>query len=195
MSVVDYFMETNDTATLSLYALNIDAKLRQAQTIEGSATAWGTRGSWSPAQLTFYGWDERLGAGFENASCAESQRDFSMLTARASREFAAALNAAGIQPQLAQYHQNAAITIMANLRRIPQWWSSFGMHAAAEAINTGMLNSSEVAMLAANHLTDVTQICSFSPFNQFWIMQGLSNAGYMTKAREAAKLCWGGQVR
>ena len=51
MSVVDYFMETNDVKTLELYVLNIDAKLQYALSIEGSATGWGQRGSWAPANL------------------------------------------------------------------------------------------------------------------------------------------------
>lgn len=194
MSVVDYYLETNDTDTLSLYTLNIDAKLRHAQSIEGSATGWGTRGAWTPGSLSFFGWDERLGAGFENASCPESQRDYSMLTSRASREFADALTQAGARPDLATYHRAAADTILAQTRKDAEWTSGFGMHAAAEAINTGQLTAAEVAQLAGQ-LEDVTQICSLSPFNQFWILQGLGNAGLFTKARESIDMCWGGQVR
>ena len=83
MSVLEYYNATADADTLELYYLNIDAKLEQAVQLEGSPTAWGARGPWQPAPLSFFGWDERLGAGFENASCIESQRDYSMLTIRA----------------------------------------------------------------------------------------------------------------
>lgn len=193
MSVVDYYLETNDTDTLELYTLNIDAKLKHAQAIEGSATGWGKLKPWSPPRLAFFGWDERLGAGFENASCPESQRDYSMLTSRASREFADALDQAKLRPDLAQAHRQAADQILDNLRQDPNWWQDFGMHAAADAINTGQLTADETAKLVPQ-LEDVTQICSLSPFNQFWILQALGNVGFMTKAKQSIDLCWGGQV-
>ena len=194
MSVADYYMETNDTDTLQLYAANIDAKLKHAQSIEGSASGWGKLKPWHGANLRFFGWDERLGAGFENASCPESQRDYSMLTSRASREFADALQRAGLRPDWVTAHRQAADQILANLRKDPTWWQDFGMHAAAEAINTNQLTAAEVARLVPQ-LEDVTQICSLSPFNQFWILQALGNAGLMAKAQESIDLCWGGQVR
>jgi hypothetical protein len=52
MSVCDYFQATGDVATLELYILNIDAKLRAALAMEGSASGWGSRHPWTPAHLS-----------------------------------------------------------------------------------------------------------------------------------------------
>ncbi len=64
-----------------------------------------------------------------------------MLVARASRYFSQALTAGQLYPSLAKYHLDAANAIMANLRKDPQWFSNFGLHAAAGA---GLMNSSRL---------------------------------------------------
>lgn len=66
LSLVDYFRATNDTGALATYQPFADAKLEHAHVIFGDAST----------PLTFFGWDDRLGAGFFNASTVESQWDF-----------------------------------------------------------------------------------------------------------------------
>ena len=83
---------------------------------------------------------------------------------------------------------------MTNTRQDGQWMVQFGMHAAADAINTDMLTSNEVQVLAAR-FNDQTQICSLSSFNMYWILQALGRLNETSKAEEAIRLCWGGQVR
>ena len=192
MSVTDYHLATGDNATLSLYVLNIDAKLQHALAIEGSAAGWVPgRGGWQPAHLTFVGWDERLGAGFENASCAESQRLYSMLTARACLEFARALQAARLRPDLVTRYQQAAGQIFRQVRALgPDWHASFGLHAASDAINTGLTTETENDDLATRLFGDLATICSHSSFNMYWILQALGRLGDIYSAGEAIERCW-----
>jgi hypothetical protein len=88
----------------------------------------------------------------------------------------------------------AAATILANARADPLWLHSFGLHASADAVNTGLLTAAETSDILTRHFNDVTQICSLSSFNMFWVLQALGNLGLMDKAQEAIRLCWGGQV-
>ena len=98
LSVTDHYTASGDTATLMLYAYNIDAKLRAAIAVEGSGLLWGhgkNRVEWDRARphIDFVGWDERIGAGFEfSDESDEAARLYSMLAARASITFASALD-------------------------------------------------------------------------------------------------------
>jgi len=54
LSLIDYYKYTGDAATLGGYITNVES------TLDGAYAAFGTN-----PNLGFYGWDERLGAGFE----------------------------------------------------------------------------------------------------------------------------------
>lgn len=60
-----------------------------------------------------------------------------------------------------------AIEFVAKQRAVgPQWWSSFGIHAAADAILAGFATPAEVRAMIAAKWTDAHQQVSFTPFNQ-----------------------------
>ena len=86
LSLLDYYRYTGDTATLQHYIPNVKSKLDDALNVYGK----------NP-RLGYYGWDDRLGAGFENHSCPENQQAYQMLTIRACREFAQALGTHSFQ--------------------------------------------------------------------------------------------------
>ncbi len=70
-------------------------------------------------------------------------------------------------------------------------YTDYGLHAAAYAINAHVANPGEMEVLFDRVFNDPVTICSWSPFNQYWILQALSNMGNMDRAIETAKLCWG----
>jgi alpha-L-rhamnosidase len=72
LSLIDYFEYTGDSATLKNYVSNACAKLDDAYTVYGT----------NP-NLEYYGWDERLGAGFEHPNLPEPQNAYKMLSIRA----------------------------------------------------------------------------------------------------------------
>ena len=69
------------------------------------------------------------------------------------------------------------------------------MHAGAEALHApGFAAPAEVDALLAGVLNDASTICSFSRFNQYWIVQGLAAAGALDKAMRVIQLCWGAEL-
>ena len=202
-SVVDYYTESGDDATLTMYARNVDAKLRAAAAVEGSPSRWGAAAAWSRPSLDFYGWDERLGSGFEGGSCNESQRIFSMTIARASLAFATALSSLNASVHsanpwlvsMAAAHRRAHETIAANTLggggTAP--FEHFGMHAAAHAILASIAPVATHAALLTRHFNDSAQICSWAPFNQYWLIQALGVLS-LPHAVDAVTLCWGGML-
>ena len=204
--MVDYYLQSADVDTLTLYALNVDAKLESAIGDEGSADGWLP--PWTPPSLTFYGWDERLGAGFSNGTFSlEAQRAFSMDTARACAAFAAALRslpaAGGLRQKyaaLADKHAAYRNRIANNTRRGPPgnegaapWFAKFGMHASAAAANAGLFaTAAERAAVFSASFNESAQICSLSPFNMAFVLQGLGRLGFPGHALAAVRQCWGG---
>jgi len=84
LSLIDYYNYTGDTATLGNYIANASAKLDSAY------SHYETN-----SKLGFYGWDERLGAGFENPNCKEAENAYKMLSIRVWRKFATAMKEYG----------------------------------------------------------------------------------------------------
>lgn len=72
LSLIDYYNYTGDRQTLDSLTDNACKKLDVAY------AHYGTN-----PDLQFHGWDERLGAGFENPNCDESQNTYKMLSIRA----------------------------------------------------------------------------------------------------------------
>ena len=63
------------------------------------------------------------------------------------------------------------------------WHTDYGTHAAAYAINAQILaKPAEVEALVERELSDAVTVCSWSPFNNYWILQALGNAGKMDQA-------------
>ena len=55
--------------------------------------------------------------------------------------------------------------------------------------------SSEARALVGAWFGNAATACSWSPFNSFWILQALGNAGFGELALAHAKLCWGGMLK
>jgi len=125
------------------------------------------------------------------------QLGFAALTIRACGDFAATLSHAGDHANASKYNATAA-RLATRLRARPSlnggpWHEDYGVHAAAYAINAKILATpAEVTLLAKRELSDAVTVCSWSPFNNYWIVQALGNAGKMDYAAAFVKLCWVG---
>ena len=62
------------------------------------------------------------------------------------------------------------------------WYANLGMHSAADAINANFTEPQERAAMFALYFNDSLQITSFTPFNNYFILQAL---GVMQKWDEA----------
>ena len=183
LSLLDYYDYTGDAATLEKYITNICAKLDDAFRVYGTNPGLG-----------FYGWDERLGAGFEHNSCQESQQAYMMLSIRAWKAFAAAMGRCG-SADLRDKYYNYAGGKMAALRRNATWYQGFGLHASADAVTTGLLNDAEMKAVFAKSFSDRVNRVSFSPFNQYFVIQAFALMDKHDDALSSIHDLWGGMLR
>lgn len=183
LSLIDYYNYTGDRQTLDSLTDNACKKLDVAY------AHYGTN-----PDLQFHGWDERLGAGFENPNCDESQNTYKMLSIRAWNEFAAAMDACG-RSDLAAKYRAYVDEKSRELRDAGGWYDSFGIFAASDAVNAGFTNSGERQGLWRTAFTDRQQRLSYSPFNQYFVIQAMARMGRYPEALTTIDDCWGGQLR
>lgn len=182
LSLVDYVNYTGDTTLAKEYIENADKKLDLAYSHFGK----------SP-KITFYGWDERLGAGFENPS-TDAQHAYSMLSIRAWAEFGKLMRKMG-NLKAADKYQGYATEKMKAIRQDHSWPNTFGFHAAADAINTDLTTQAENDIFFANNFTDRVNRISYSSFNEWFIISAMARAEHFDEAISAIKDSWGGQIR
>lgn len=181
-SLIDYYRYTGDrdgTAALLNCACR---RLDHAYEIYGT-----------DARLNFFGWDERLGAGFENPEIPENRASYQFLAIRAWNGFAGVLSELGREREARKYREWAA-------RKTAEWKAGggrrrkLGLHAGADAINAGLLSKSETAEFSRKFFTDRVNRLSYSPFNEFFILQAMGKAGRYDDALSAVCDMWGGQI-
>ena len=183
LSLVDYYNYTGDTATFGKFLENACKKL------DSACNHYGRN-----PKLKFFGWDERLGAGFENSDCLESQNAYKMLTLRSLMEFAGALDFYG-RKKLAKKYRTFAETKIAELRGDTKWYNDFGVHSAAEALNAGIPDKEEAGILFRKEFSDRLHRLSYSPFNQYFIIQAMARMKKYDEALTSVRDCWGGQLK
>lgn len=183
LSLLDYYHYTGDVALMEEMLENAVTKLDRAYDQYDAN-----------AELAFYGWDERLGAGFETPNIPENQRAYQMLCIRAWTEFAAAMRHMG-RHELAHRYQQYATTKAERLRAAESWWKNFGVHASADAINAVFADRDEQRLIWQNAFADRMQRLSYSPFNQYFILQAMSRMQRHAEAITTVDDCWGGQIR
>lgn len=190
LAAADYLAAAGNGTTAALLAPAIDHALAAADT-----NAFALR----PDLGSFYGWDDRLGGGFQNASTDEAAWDFRFLVVRALGVRAGTLAAAGNASGAAFWAGRAAAGTawLRNALGGAAWATggALGVHAAAEALAApGFAQPGEAAAALSATLSDAATICSLSPFNTFFILEGLAAAGAVDKGVAVAERCWGGML-
>ena len=184
LSLLDFYWYTGDDTTLRQYLENVCKKLDSAYAVFDK----------NP-DLRFYGWDERLGAGFEIwfRPADEPQRAYQMLAIRTWREFADAMERIG-RLDLHDRYSSYAQSKFASVTQAPGWSSTFGIHAAADAANTGMLDTSTLGELYNREFSDRVNRLSISPFNEYFILQALARMNKWDEALCSIRDMWGGMI-
>lgn len=191
LSVHDYYEASGDSAGVTYLTPNVQDHLEQA------ASMWA-----NPQGLRFVGWDDRLGSGFANNTTPETQALYRLLAIRAWTAAAGFLAATG-SPALAARYAALAANRTRDMRASgggsasspAAWYSSFGLHASAEAVTAGFLTPAEAAGVAAGDLGDVVVLPSQSQFNQYFILQALALLGQLDRGVECIALVWGSIVQ
>jgi len=182
LSLVDYFNYSGDSAFLKEYAGNADKRLEKAY-----------NGYDHLPRLNFMGWDERLGAGFENPQIRESQDTYRMLCIHAWAQFAKAMSSIK-DSSLAEKYRHFADSKTRAIRADEKTIRHFGIHAVSEAINAGLGHDSEISKLSGALFSDRLNRLSYSPFNQYFIIEAMASAKQYEAAFTTIKDCWGGQL-
>ena len=183
LSLIDYCNYTGDKNTLNELLENSCRKLDTAYVRFDRSDG-----------LAFNGWDERLGAGFENPDCVESQFVYRTLSIQAWKEFSQLMHWFG-RTDLMKKYEGFANEKIAQMRLSKSWLSSFGVHAAANIVNAGVTIPAEDLALWENSFSNRLQRLSYSPFNQFFIIQAMARMGKQEEALQTINDCWGGQLR
>jgi len=182
LSLIDYFNYTGDTAFLKKYAANADQRLEKAY-----------RQYDQLPHLGFMGWDERLGAGFEDPQSEECRNTYRMLCINAWKQFAQAMRAisnTALAEKYAGYAQSKTDALLADSSII----GSFGVHAISEAVNAGLLSQPAIRQRAQHLYADRLARLSYSPFNQNFIIGAMALAGQQQRALTTIEDNWGGQI-
>ncbi len=182
LSLMDYYRYSGDGDTLRQHAANAKAKLEHAGQI------------YANPGISFYGWDERLGAGFEDPNNITETKDaYRMLFIRACGEFAQGMTSIG-ETEVGTTYQKIAVQRGAELRKDGHWLERFGLHAAADAINAGVTTLPEQAQLFAREFSERATRCSFSSFNQYFVIQAMARMNRYDEALASIRDHWGGQL-
>lgn len=181
-SLVDYYKYTGDKAGVQGLLSHAKSRLDHAYAIYGSNPGLG-----------FFGWDERLGAGFENPNNPETQNAYKMLSIRAWKEFAPVLEDLGLTAAASRYLGYAQEKTQ-ELYSDPAWYSQYGLHASADAMNAGVVPGELMDTLFETYFTDRVNRLSYSPFNQYFLLQAMGKAGRYDEAISSILDMWGGQV-
>lgn len=141
--------------------------------------------------LIFMGWDDRLGAGFCGSSCPlEAQLVYASLAVKAVQEFARSLQHSG-NAKLAELYANHALEMTRRIRQWPSFFKAYGAHAAGNAIWANVARGEEVEMLRKQALNDRVTICSWSAFNQYFLLEAMGQTSQgRDRAIEMIHLCW-----
>ena len=152
LSLIDYYEASGDKASLAQYTPNVADKLEHAYAVFDDLRTG----------LTFFGWDDRLGSGFMNASYMETQWDFRFLVLRAWSDWAATMSVAG-NATAAEHFRGYVLEKSAWLRAQlggDLWPSQLGTHAAAEAVNAPGFALPPRSLRSSQHSS--TTLCTFA---------------------------------
>ena len=189
IGLLDYYDYTGDAAMMEKH---IDAA---CAILDNAYKIYGT----NPA-LRFFGWDERLCAGFEiwyrakSPEAQEAQNAYKMLSIRLWKDFAAAMGAYG-RTDLQLRYRGYAEAKMAELRNSSPWYSGFGLHALAEVAASGLLNDAERKAIVEKEFLDRVNRLSLDPFCQLFIIQAMARMNQFDEAFSSIRDLWGGIIK
>ena len=178
-SLIDYYMYSGDEAGLRALLPKAMKRLDHAWDIFDQ-----------PRGLSFIGWDQRIGTGFDHPNCLEGQWTYRMLAIGAWKHLGRVLRMIGEEEQAADLEERAREKT-AQVSS-PEQLAQLGMHASADAINAGLLPDLE--RLYHPELSDRLHRLSYSPFNQCFLLKAMAQAGHYGDALASVVDQWGGQI-
>lgn len=180
LSLCDYFWHSGDKSTAERWFDTATAALERAV---------GTLGD---PQIGWYGWDERLGGGFNEPQQPECVAAYQALFVRTCRQIAAMARELG-RPESAEWCEERAREWLAYAADDPVL-PSLGVHALADWVNAGLAPTVVGQVAIAREFGDRVTRRSYSPFNQYFILEALTQLGMIDEALVTVLDIWGGQI-
>ena len=191
-SAIDYYYHTGEAELFREHIKQISEKLDYGNAVLADCDENGVP---MYGNLFYIGWDERLGAGFEYSCNPMNVLNYRFVWFETLRMAVEAFRVAGengladkyetmMRERFAQFEQNN-----------PEFLDKLDIHAAAQAINTGLLTNEQEQQLLDRYYSDRLHRVSFSPFNGYFILESMARAGEYAKALETIDDCWGSMVR
>ncbi len=182
LSLIDYYEYTGDKVGVNKLLNHALSRLNHAYS-----------GFDKDRSLGFFGWDERLGAGFENPSIALNQLSYRLIAIQCFKEFAEVLDDLG-KSAFADRYRGYAEEKTEWLLENDEWYKEIGIHAFADAVNAGVTSDAIENELFERYFTDRANRLSYSPFNEYFLLQALVNMGKYDDAISSILDLWGGQI-
>ena len=190
----------SDTTSFGYFTPNIEQIL--------TSHAHTANSNWLNVELNFYGWDDRVRVGPGERGYGvlgphaglEPQLAYVSLLIQSCRYFARTLNHTNGDRTLAGNMTAIADVLAVKVRARPSvggaaYWADYGVHASANLVSAGVPTADELKLIAKNVFQDSTSICSYSPFNTFFILKGMALVpGGLAYANAAAQACWENMV-
>ena len=182
LSLIDYYYFTSDKDGISNLLPYASQRLDHAYEI------WGKDPS-----LTFFGWDERQGVGFDFPDIKENQLSYKAVAIECFDKYADMLDALGHNADATRYRAYAKQKIKETLS-VPGWYNEYGLHAFADAVNAGLADEDVKQKLFDKYFKDRINRISYCPFNEYFILCALAKMGKYDDAVSSILDLWGGQV-
>lgn len=147
--------------------------------------------------IVWMGWDDRLGNGWcyhsNNDTCPlEGHYTLAGLIARVCKDLAQSLKAVGDDDLAQQYHETHQSLVQKFQDQVPH--DQVGVHAVANMINADIVtDETAIQEWIQTKLNDAATICSWSPFNQYWILQAFAHD--VERGLASIELCWGPMLK
>ena len=185
--LADYILRSGDRSFWEQQLPRVTTKLERALTVAHSRDFIGY-----PA---FCGHDDRFG-GFVEDTPPANLRYYRYLARRTAHEVLTLLGmfpAAGAN-SVVRVVAEEVIAAMDRLHAADR--GMLGLHEGSEALLAGSLSDSqEIESLARRIYADPIRTVSYSPFNGYFVLEGMAAAGHWSAAAALLDRCWGGMLR
>jgi alpha-L-rhamnosidase len=185
--LADYVLRSGDRHFWEEQLPRVAAKLRHALTVAQSRDFQGY-----PA---FCGHDDRFGGFIEDTPPA-NLRYYRYLARRTARETLALLDTFPVVGAGSNVRHAAEELIAAIDRLAADDHGELGLHEGSEALLAGALAAPRaIENLAKRIYADPVRSVSYSPFNGYFVLEGMAAAGRWAEAGTLLDRCWGGMLR
>ncbi len=191
LGLVDYYYYTGDKAFLKSMFENARLKLEKAY-----------KGFDSPGNLGFYGWDERIypdrldddSSAFGFSFPKEAYSSYKFLCINAWKKFsflAKELKEFEIEKEMKGFASEKEAAMLSSNPAL----KDLGVHAITEVVNAGLDSIQRLTTILHNGFRNRLNRLSFSPFNQYFIIQAMAKLNMYEQAMVTVKDQWGGQIQ